>query len=361
MSEQEIPSKISDIKAEIISLGFGDRMLGITEKSELIDLLKQARIAGNTSSASVPTAPTAALKASGVRKIPVLLIGEMHDSTKCLNKIVKKLFSIVGEMAPNEYFAVSEGKGLNDCYRVLSRNFPEDRIIVEDDKLNKKIALNLFLLETQLFIAVATGELKRGRGSKAGPGVPDSVTIDENTFLEKGRSRFSPILQAMPNGFRIYGELVDAMFNKNMGLFYKLYDQILTFLINSDYLNELTNSVEIKRSLSRFIQSKDYNFLREITRKQGDTRDSDIIKRVEQRAIMENSSLKLIIIVFGARHYDNLEELIKKSSVLEFDSRQSEIVMEGGKKITQKRSYKKRNYKKRSYKKRNTKSKRVKK
>jgi hypothetical protein len=211
MSEQEIPSKISDIKAEIISLGFGDRMLGITEKSELIDLLKQARIAGNTSSASVPTAPTAALKASGVRKIPVLLIGEMHDSTKCLNKIVKKLFSIVGEMAPNEYFAVSEGKGLNDCYRVLSRNFPEDRIIVEDDKLNKKIALNLFLLETQLFIAVATGELKRGRGSKAGPGVPDSVTIDENTFLEKGRSRFSPILQAMPNGFRIYGELVDAI------------------------------------------------------------------------------------------------------------------------------------------------------
>ena len=76
---------------------------------------------------------------------------------------------------------------------------------------------------------------------------------------------------------------------------------------------------------------------------------------------MENSSLKLIIIVFGAIHYDNLEELIKKSSVLEFDSRQSEIVMEGGKKNTQKRSYKKRSYKKRSYKKRNIKSKRVKK
>jgi hypothetical protein len=371
MSEQQIPSKISDIKAEIISLGFGDRMLGITEKSELIDLLKQARIAGNTSSASVPAsasaeAPTVTAKASGLRKIPVLLIGEMHESRKCLNTIVRKLFSIVGPMEPNEYFAVSEGNGLNNCYKMLTTKFPEDRIIVEDDKLNKKIALNLFLLETQLFIAVATGELKRGRGSKAGPGVPDSVTIDENTFLEKGRSRFSPILQAMPNGFRIYGELVDAMFNKNMGLFYKLYDQILTFLINSDYLNELTNSVEIKRSLSRFIQSKDYNFLREITRKQGDTRDSDIIKRVEQRAIMENSSLKLIIIVFGARHYDNLEELIKKSSVLEFDSRQSEIVMEGGKKNTQKRSYKKRSYKKRSYKKRNykkrnTKSKRVKK
>ena len=372
MSEQAIPSKISDIKAEIISLGFGDRMLGITEKSELIDLLKEARIARNASSASVPTAsassaaPTAALKASGVRKIPVLLIGEMHDSKQSLNKIVRKLFSIVGPMAPNEYFAVSEGNGLNDCYRVLSRNFPEDRIIIEDDKMNKKIALNLFLLETQLFIAVATGELKRGRGSKAGPGIPDSITIDENSFLEKGRSRFLPILQAMPNGSVIYRQLVDAMFKKDMGLFYKLYDQILTFLINSDYLNDLTLSSEIKRSLNMFIQTKDYSFLREITRKQGDTRDSDIIKRVEQRAIMENSSLKLIIIVFGAIHYDNLEELIKKSSVLEFDSRQSEIVMEGGKKNTQKRSYKKRSYKKRSYKKRsykkrNTKSKRVKK
>jgi hypothetical protein len=165
----------------------------------------------------------------------------------------------------------------------------------------------------------------------------------------------------MPNGSVIYRQLVDTMFKKDMGLFYKLYDQFLTFLINSDYLNDLTFSSEIKRSLNMFIQTKNYGFLREITRKQGDTRDSDIIKRVEQRAIMENSSLKLIIIVFGARHYDNLEELIKKSSVLEFDSRQSEIVMEGGKKNTQKRSYKKRSYKKRSYKKRNTKSKRVKK
>ena len=362
MSEQAIPSKISDIKAEIISLGFGDRMLGITEKPELIDLLKQARIAGNTSSASVPTAaassaaPTAALKASGFRKIPVVLIGEVHESRKCLNATVRKLFSIVDPMAPNEYFAVSEGKGLNNCYKMLTTKFPEDRIIVEDDKLNKKIALNLFLLETQLFIAVATGELKRGRGSKAGPGIPDSITIDENSFLEKGISRFLPILQAMPNGSVIYRQLVDAMFKKDMGLFYKLYDQILTFLINSDYLNDLTLSSEIKRSLNMFIQTKDYSFLREITRKQGDTRDSDIIKRVEQRAIMENSSLKLIIIVFGGIHYNNLEELINKSSVLEFDSSQSEIIREGGKKNTQKRSYKKR-----SYKKRNTKSKRIKK
>ena len=94
------------------------------------------------------------------------------------------------------------------------------------------ISLNLFLLETQLFIAVATGELKRGRGSKAGQGIPDSITIDENSFLEKGRSRFLPILQAMPNGSVIYRQLVDAMFKKDMGLFYKLYDQILTFLIN---------------------------------------------------------------------------------------------------------------------------------
>jgi len=355
MSEQAIPSKISDIKAEIMSLGFGDRMLGITEKSELIDLLKQARITGNASSAAA-SAPTA----SGVRKIPVVVIGEIHDSKKCLNATVRKLFSIVGAMAPNEYFAVSEGNGLNNCYKLLTTKFPEDRIIVEDDKLNKKIALNLFLLETQLFIAVANGQLKRGKGSKAGPGIPDSITIDENSFLEKGISRFLPILQAMPNGFMIYRELVDAMFKKDVGLFYKLYDQFLMFLINSDYLNELSNSVEIKRSLSTFIQSKNYNFLREITSKQGDTRDSGIIKRVEERAIRENASLKLIIIVFGSAHYDNLQELIKNSSVLEFDSGQSEIIREGGKKNTQKRNSKKRNSKKRNSKKRIIKSKRVK-
>ena len=335
MSENAIPDKIKDIKAEIISLGFESSITGITEKQELIDLLKQARITGNTSSA----APTVSVKDYDVIKIPVVLIGEEHDSRKCSIEIAHKLRSLVDSMAPNEYFAVSEGEGLNDCYSMLRGKFTLDRIIVEESELNKKKAFSLFLLDTQIFIGIADGEINSGTGKEAHPSFPDSYKCDVNTFLGKGRF-FLPILQAMPKGFEIYAKLVDAMFKKNIDLFYNFYEQILTFLINSDYLNELTNHNEFKELLNLFIRTKRYEFLRQITSILLGTRDSDIIKRVEERAVKEKASLKLIIIVFGARHYEHLKELITKSSVLSFDSRQSVTITEGGKKNTQKRSYK---------------------
>jgi hypothetical protein len=62
------------------------------------------------------------------------------------------------------------------------------------------------------------------------------------------------------------------------------------------------------------------------------SRDANIIKRVEERARSENSTLKVVVIIFGAFHYDNLRRLISESDVLEFDTRSSNIEYGGRRK-----------------------------
>jgi len=62
------------------------------------------------------------------------------------------------------------------------------------------------------------------------------------------------------------------------------------------------------------------------------SRDADIIRQVEEKARSENSTLNVIVIIFGALHYNNLRRLIQQSSVLEFDSKSSNIKF-GGKKM----------------------------
>jgi hypothetical protein len=63
------------------------------------------------------------------------------------------------------------------------------------------------------------------------------------------------------------------------------------------------------------------------------SRDEDIIRQVEEKAKSENSTLRVIVIIFGALHYDNLRKLIQQSPVLEFDSTKSSNIKFGGKKM----------------------------
>lgn len=115
-------------------------------------------------------------------------------------------------------------------------------------------------------------------------------------------------------------------------------------------------SADIKRRLQSFIATRDDQPLIEIGTLFRLSRDADIIRQVEERARSENSTLRTIVIIFGALHYTNLRKLIQQSAVLEFDSAKSSNIKFGGKM----KKAKKRISKSHLTKKRNSKSKKCK-
>ena len=115
--------------------------------------------------------------------------------------------------------------------------------------------------------------------------------------------------------------------------FYSLFDDILGYLINSDYLNDVSMSDDIKRRLELFIMTRNIQQFKELGKLFRSSRDEDIIRQVEEKAKSENSTLKVIVIIFGALHYDNFRKLIQQSAVLEFDSTKSSNIKFGGKKM----------------------------
>lgn len=339
MDEKPIPGRIADIKSEIIALGFGARLTGLTEKPELISLLLEAR----------RTAPVP----SSLRKIPVVLLGERHNDSECTMENSLKLAKVMGldgksrMLTRGEFLLISEGRGVNPCYGAL--RLPHDRIIIEHPQGQSKVEMmDKLILMTDLLMGVLEGSVKRGTGSEAGRGIPDMVTIGEQFFMDRAqRDGYWPLLQTVPNGTDIYRQMVDAAFSRNESQFYSLYNSILSYLIGSDYLNDVPMSDDIRRRVQSFIQTRDGVKLKQLSDLFRLSRDADIIRRVEERARSENSTLNVVVIIFGAIHYDNLRRLISASDVLNFDSTRSSNIEYGGRKTknTKKRITKKYNSK----------------
>lgn len=325
MDEKPIPGRIADIKSEITALGFGARLTGLTEKPELISLLLEAR--------------RAAPAPSSLRKIPLVLFGEIHNDSNCDLKNSLKLLKILGldgnsrMLTRGEFLLISEGRSVNPCYQAFG--LPADRIIIEHSsrEQSKVEMMDKLILMTNLLMGVAEGTVKRGTGAAVGKGMPDMVTIGEKFFMDRGeREGYWPLLQAVPDGTNIYKQMVDAAFARNQEEVYSTYNRILSYLIEGDYLNDVPMSDEIKSALNSFIQTRDKEKLLQISELFRFSRDALIIKRVEERARRENSTLKVVVIIFGALHYNNLRRFISESDVLEFDPRSSNIEYGGRRK-----------------------------
>jgi len=272
-------------------------------------------------SASAPASAPASL-----RKIPVVLLGEMHDDFRCAKDNISKLMAMGVKTTPSRFLLVSEGRGVNPCYEALG--LPRDRILSEYDTLTKSIMLDKLLLTTNTLIDILDGIVKQGTGAAAGPDIPDSVTIEPKWFMQRAKS-YWPLLQVVPNGTTMYEQMVTAAFSRNTQQFNSLYNHILGYLIQSDYLNDIPMSAQIKHGLQSFIATRDDR----VTTLFMSSRDADIIRKVEERARSENSTLRTIVIIFGAAHFDNLRTLIQRSDVLEFDSARSSNIKIGGKKM----------------------------
>ena len=267
-----------------------------------------------------------------LRKIPVVLLGEMHDDLRCGLENSSKLMAM-GVKTPsrkNEFLLVSEGMGVNPCYQALE--LPRDRVLLEYDGLSKAVMLDKLLLTTNTLLDLLEGTVSQGTGAAAGPGTPDSMTIEPMWFMERAKS-YWPLLQVVPNGTTMYEQMVAAAFSRNTQQFYSLYSGILDYLTQSDYLNDIPMSAEIKRSLQLFVATRDDRHLIQVSTLFMLSRDAAVIRKVEERARSENSTLRTIVIIFGAAHFDNLRTLIQRSDVLEFDSARSSNIKFGGKKM----------------------------
>jgi hypothetical protein len=177
------------------------------------------------------------------------------------------------------------------------------------------------------------GTVIQGTGAAAGPGIPDSQTVEPKWFMERAKEEYRSLLEVVPNGTTMYEQMVAAAFSRNTKQFYSFYNRILDYLIQSDYSNDIPMSEDIKRKLKSFIETRNDRNLREVSILIMSSRDADIIIKVEERARSENSTLKTIVIIFGAFHFDNLRTLIQRSDVLEFDSARSSDIKIGGKKM----------------------------
>jgi hypothetical protein len=301
------------------------------------DKLKLIRSAGSmlldaaSASASAPASASASL-----RKIPVVLLGELHDDVRCGLKNTNILIDVIkNSLSKHEFLLVSEGRGVNPCYRAL--NLPRDRIIVEhpSSSQSKIEMLDKLLLTTDLLTNVLEGRYKQGTGAAAGRGIPDTVTINPQFFMDRAKDDGCwALLQAVPpNGIAIYEQMVAAAFSRDKQQFYSLFDVILNYLIDSDYLNDVSMSDQIKQRLQLFIITRNLQQFKELGNLFRSSRDEDIIRQVEEKAKSENSTLRVIVIIFGALHYDNLRKLIQQSPVLEFDSTKSSNIKFGGKKM----------------------------
>ena len=343
METPPIPNRVPDIKAEIIALGFGNRLPGLTEKEELVQLLQEARKSAPASAASACAAPASA--PASLRKIPVVLLGEMHEDVQCTLQNISTLRNIMGTAAGrplgrHDFLLVSEGRGINPCYQML--HLPENRIIKEYTCDQSKIEMfDKLILMTDLLMNVLEGKVKQCTGAAAGRGIPDSVTIEPQFFMKRAKyDGYWLLLLEVPNGTTIYEQMVHVAFSRNIPQFYQLFNTILVGLIDSGYLDDLSMSAEIKVRLQSFIATGDKRRFIELGTLFRASRDADIIRRVEERARSENSTLNVVVIIFGALHYDNLKTLIQRSGVLEVDPRSTNISY-GGKKTKKVKNVKK--------------------
>ena len=334
--------KVADIKREIIALGGADKMSTIIEKTELIALLQRLR-------AGTP------LK---IKKIPVILLGERHNDLGCLMKnaeIVNKLYADQ-TAKQTDFLLVSEGSGINPCYKSFGLHSSRHIIEHSESHSNSELADKLLLI-VDLLIGVLTGQIKGGeRGAAAGDGIPDTITINVRFFMDRAQhDGFWPLLKKIPNGIETYTKMVDIAFStiKNKAEFYGLYDKILNYMITSDYLNQDAYSKDLNRLLQKFVATRDSTFIKQIGTLFRLSRDADIIRRVEARARLENSTLKVIVIIIGAMHYDNISSLISKSDVLTVDSKSTNIKFGGRKTKKYRKSIRRRKirFNKRSYRK----------
>ncbi len=263
-------------------------------------------------------------------KIRTVLLGETHFDNVCVKDNLQKIYKIISsyQITPeSEFFLVSEGRGINPCFKAMA--VQSHKLIIETETKTKNEMIQYFLLTTELLQCVADGSVSPGDSN---PDVPDTIAIDKTYFDKCAKIEsegFLPMLEAIPNGVEIYYDLINAAFSRDLALYHTLFEQLLSSLVTTNYFdNELA---PINLQLTEYLRTKDETILKAILEQIRFIRDENIIKKIENAVINKKGKpLKLVIIIFGALHYDYLVRLITQSNILELDTANSSNIRYGG-------------------------------
>jgi uncharacterized protein YihD (DUF1040 family) len=212
---------------------------------------------------------------------------------------------------------VSEGRGLNECYKFM-RIQPE-RIIKEFDDSDTESKVNeidKFLLIAELMQGYSKDDIRQNQ-------IPDSVVLDEEFFQNRARfDGFSNMLSNIENGMDIYQRMIQSTLTRNADEFEMSFVELLQKIVNSSFLDgELK---DVKTMIRAYLIHRDHRFIKGIFDGLRNIRDINMIKKIESR--VKSYKPELIIIIFGAAHYPNLRKLIKNSKVLKFDESKSKNI-----------------------------------
>jgi len=291
-------------------------------------------------SALVPAAaaPAAAAPAA-VTKIPVVLIGDMHHDQKCAFKTTETIISILDPYRsnPGSYLVVSELTGINPCYQALIRlgRIDPSRVLSEysDSEINKSDFVGSFIHITNLLDGIADGTIVPGVPN---PRIPAGFNLDKRFFMSFSNG-FRDILVSMPDGQKIYLEMVDDALSHNNPGYKTNFLAIMTYLATSSYLDDNIYTKALKQIIDQYIQTNNEHVLRSILPEVNIMREKAVMDKVEARVRTE-PNLRIVIIVFGGKHYNPMVGLIRQSSELTLDPRSVNLVshLVGGNKIKRK-------------------------
>ena len=252
----------------------------------------------------------------------VLLLGELHEDSK---SIMENFFEIQKILASKDklldsshYLMVSEGRQLNTAFNPYHP--PHSSVLIEyGERQTKKEMLIKLLVTVNLLISILNGSYKPGMKCKH---IPESVAITPEFFLERAMHTdgFWDIFDSIENGVDIYIELIRAAFRKNKKHFNEYYQGLLRRLISGSFLRTIDIGRDIEIYIQHFLHLPHRTILVELLEFLQENRDEEIIRKIEH-VVSQNHKIKIIILIFGRSHYDNLEDLIKSSRVLKLHSK----------------------------------------
>jgi hypothetical protein len=256
------------------------------------------------------------VKLTPPREVKVVLLAENHSDLECIGKNITKVASIIspkpGEyMHRSKFLLVSEGRGYNQCYSTLG--LPLDRTIIEhgpEQSLGEM--LNKLLLLQQLVFAINMGIIKLGE--KKG-----MFTINKDFFIDRAMNDGFKELLISIDGIKLYEQMIDdAIAKKDISpIFKEILSRILGKLgAGYERENAILTDMLAKNT---FTEYKNFSPLLDYYR---ETRDINIMRRVEERVRAE-PSIEVVIIIFGQMHFGHLKSLIDRSDILKFDSKNS--------------------------------------
>ena len=291
---------IKEMKAEITALGYEKEMAGLLEKSEFVALLERAR-----RDPKVRVAPAAATP-----KVNVLLLSEVHEDMKCMLDNSKKMMDVLKKHTYKQNFlCVSEGRSINPCYQGMQ--IPPDRIIQENGETQTDIEmLDKFLLNMEFIFAVVDGELADGYVFPQ-----NGVVMSKKYFKDRySYDGWEPLFRKI--GIN-YLDMVDAAFRRDRSTVNGMMAVILTKII--PLFPDINGGAVLANG--SFVR---YSSFKPILDQMRESRDRDIIRRLEERVRQERreipqGNLQDVVIIFGALHHPHLSQLIRQSDVLKLD------------------------------------------